>query len=75
MPERSEGVSWWPVWAWCGAALLAVVVLGFCAYEITWKAARLRRDVGRLQARAAELAVLRERLAEAQQRVTAAGLR
>jgi hypothetical protein len=66
---------WVPIGAWCGAALLTAVVLGFGAYEVAWKANRLRADLRRLQARADELAALQLRLAEAQERLGAAGLR
>jgi outer membrane murein-binding lipoprotein Lpp len=61
-----------PIVAWAAAAVVAVVVLGFCAYEISWKANRLRRDVTRLQGAADQLTELREGLAAAQQRATAA---
>jgi hypothetical protein len=64
-----------PIVAWGAAAVVAVVVLGFCAYEISWKATRLRTDLRRLTARAEELDALRARLAETQQRLAASGLR
>jgi hypothetical protein len=68
-------MTWVAVGAWGAAALLAVVVVGFCAYEIIWKTRRLQRDVRGLQAQAAQLAELRARLVEAQQRLAATGLR
>jgi hypothetical protein len=68
-------VFWIPVAAWCAAVLIALVVLGFCAYEISWKARRLQRDLRGLQSLAGELSALRARVAEAQERVAAAGLR
>lgn len=37
-----------PIVAWIAAGVLAVIVLSFCGYEVTWKARRLRRDVERL---------------------------
>jgi hypothetical protein len=43
-------VHWIPLLAWAGAVVVALVVLGFCAYEIVWKANRLRADLARLQA-------------------------
>lgn len=49
-----------PVLAWSGAAVLALVVLGFCAYEIVWKANRLRSDLAGLQALQAQLDGLRD---------------
>ena len=33
---------------WIGAVVLAAVVLGFCAYELTWKSKRLTADLERL---------------------------
>jgi hypothetical protein len=68
-------VIWVPIVAWGAAVLVALVVLGFCAYEITWKTARLRRDLRRLQALADQLAELRGEVAAVQGRVAAAGLR
>lgn len=66
---------WIPVAAWGAAVLVALVVLGFCAYEISWKARRLQKDLRGLQSMADELTVLRARVAEAQERVAATGLR
>jgi hypothetical protein len=68
-------VGWIPVVAWGAAALITVVVLGFCAYEIVWKTKRLRRDVRELQDVADRLGQLRTQLADAQQRIATAGLR
>jgi hypothetical protein len=68
-------VIWIPVAAWGAAVLVALVVLGFCAYEISWKARRLQKDLRGLQSMADELTVLRARVAEAQERVAATGLR
>jgi hypothetical protein len=65
-------VTWVPIAAWGAAAFIALAVLGFCAYEIMWKARRLERDLGRLQTMTGELADLQSRLALAQQRVVAA---
>jgi hypothetical protein len=68
-------VFWIPIAAWCAALLIALVVLGFCAYEISWKARRLQRDLRGLQSLADDLTALRARVAEAQERVAATGLR
>jgi len=68
-------VVWIPAIAWGSAALVAVVLLGFCAYEIVWKTARLRRDLRQLQDLADQLVRLRGQLADAQQRVATTGLR
>lgn len=62
----------WVVVAWAVAGAIAVLVLGFCAYEITWKANRLRRDTLRLQSAAGQLTELRGELAAAQQRAASA---
>lgn len=64
-------MQWLVIGAWIGAAVLAVVVLGYCAYEIVWKARRLQRDVAALQGVAAELAGLQASLASVQQRIAA----
>lgn len=64
---------WWVVAAaWGAAVALALVVLGFAAYEISWKSARLRRDTARLGERQAELTAVQADLLIAQQRVGAA---
>jgi hypothetical protein len=68
-------VIWIPVGAWAGAALLALVLLGFCAYELTWKAKRLRTDLARLQGLAADAQELRGRLEATKRRIAATGLR
>ena len=68
-------MQWIPVGAWCAAALITLVVLGFCGYEIAWKTRRLRRDLRALLELADQLPLLRARLTEAQQRVAATGLR
>ena len=64
-----------PIVAWAAAAVIALVVLGFCAYEIIWKANRLRRDVAKLQISADQLTELRDGLAAVQQRAAAARTR
>lgn len=68
-------MHWIPIGAWCGAALLALVVLGFWAYEIRWKTRRLQRDLRSLQALAEQLTAVRGRLTETQDRLAAARLR
>jgi hypothetical protein len=65
-------VGWLVIVAWSVAGVIALLVLGFCAYEITWKANRLRRDTLRLQSAAGQLLELRDGLAAAQQRAAAA---
>lgn len=56
------------VLAWVIAALIAAVVLSFCAYEVIWKTQRLRREAARLQGLAAALQRLQGDLAQVQQR-------
>jgi hypothetical protein len=68
-------VNWVPIVAWCFAAVMAIVVLGFCAYEIVWKTKRLRGDVGELKAVADQLLELRTDLVRVQERIAASGPR
>jgi hypothetical protein len=65
-------VGWLVIVAWAVAGVTALLVLGFCAYEITWKANRLRRDTLRLQTAADQLNELRDGFIAAQQRAAAA---
>jgi hypothetical protein len=58
-------VSWIPIAVWAGAAALALVVLGFCSYELVWKSNRLRADLARLQQANDQLATLRSELTQA----------
>ncbi|MGI8679340.1 MAG: hypothetical protein ACR2LX_11760 [Jatrophihabitans sp.] len=67
-------MAWIPIVAWIVAAVVALVVLGFCTYEITWKAKRLRADLRQLTAVTDQLPGLRGQLAEMQQRLAASGL-
>ncbi len=66
-------MAWIPIGAWIAAAVVAVVLLGFCAYEIAWKTRRLRRDVAQLQAVSGQLTEIAGQLAGVRERV--AGLR
>jgi hypothetical protein len=68
-------VVWIPIGAWLAALMTAAVVLGFCAYEIVWKAKRLRGDLQALQGMADQIADLRGQLSAAQERMAATGLR
>lgn len=65
---------WIPIGAWAGAALIALVVLGFCAYEVAWKSKRLRADLQRLTELATQSQDLRAELIATQQRIGATGL-
>jgi hypothetical protein len=62
-------VSWVPVIAWIGVAVLALVTLAFCAYEVTWKARRLQRDLGALVALGGRAQQLQAEVAAIQQRL------
>ena len=66
---------WIPVGAWIAAVLIAAVVLGFCAYELSWKAKRLQRDLRALQSLGDQVQELRGQLITAQERIAATGLR
>ena len=63
---------WVPLAAWIAALAIAVVVLGFCAYEIIWKARRLRADIARLESVRGRLTELSSDLETTQQRIAAA---
>ena len=62
-------MGWVAVWTWIGAVVLALVVLGFCGYEVVWKLQRLGHDVEDLQKLTARLADLQARAAAAQSTV------
>lgn len=68
-------MAWIPIGAWAAAAVVALVVLGFCAYEVAWKSKRLRADLRQLSELAAQAHDVRAQLAAAQQRIAATGLR
>ncbi len=51
------------------AGVVALVVLGFCAYELSWKAKRLRGDVATLQRLAQDATVVRSSALDAQVRL------
>jgi outer membrane murein-binding lipoprotein Lpp len=68
-------VPWIPLLVWLGAVVFALVVLGFCAYEIVWKARRLQSDVQRLMALGVALHELQGDVVAAQQRLARAGVR
>ena len=61
-------------WLAVGAALIfALIVLGFCAYEVLWRVRRLQRDAAMVMDLAPEVAALQRRLALLQHRTSAAG--
>jgi hypothetical protein len=57
--------------AWAVAAAIAVVVAGFCAYEIRWKLTRLRADLAALTVTLDETNVLGDQLRAAAERASA----
>jgi hypothetical protein len=52
-------IGWWVAAA---AVVIALVVLGYCTYEVLWRVRRLRRDVASLTELAPEVAALQRRL-------------
>lgn len=65
-------LQWTVIGAWVFAVALAIVVLGFAAYELRWKVRRLATDrrklegvIAQLTATAAQLQVAAERAAAA----------
>jgi hypothetical protein len=54
--------------AWLFAVLLAIVVLGFAAYEISWKTRRLLADRDRLNLLLGELAAVSAEMQHAAER-------
>jgi hypothetical protein len=57
--------------AWLAAVGVAVVLLGFCAYEIRWKARRLQADLRSLQHLGESLRGLQADIDAAQRRLEA----
>jgi hypothetical protein len=68
-------VHWIPVISWLAAVVVAAVILGFCAYEIVWKARRLQRDLERLRGLGESLQQLQGDVAAAQRRLAGTGVR
>lgn len=64
---------WIPIGAWLAALLIAVLVLGFLAYELTWKAGRLISELGRLHEVEDQLAGVHLELAAAADRLARSG--
>jgi hypothetical protein len=62
-------VSWIVGLVWGAAALFAVVVLGVCGYELSWKSRRLSTDLRELLGVRDDLLALRDRLAAVQRRI------
>jgi hypothetical protein len=64
-------VDWIVVVAWVSAVVVSAVVLGFCAYELGWKARRLRADLATLERLGDSLRRLQQDVTAAQQRLAA----
>jgi len=57
------------LFVWIGAVVFAAVILGFCAYELTWKSKRLQGDLGKLQALSTQLTDLQGEVSAARSRL------
>ncbi len=68
-------MMWIPIAAWIAAAVIAIVLLGFCAYEIGWKAKRLQADIADLLTLSTQVDQLRAGLVTVQQRIAESGVR
>jgi hypothetical protein len=66
-------VNWLPLGVLIGGVLVAAVVAGFTAYELSWKTRRLRADLARLAGLVERLASVQTQLGEAQDRISRAG--
>jgi hypothetical protein len=60
------------LFVWIGAVAVAAVVLGFCAYELSWKSKRVRADLGKLEALSGELRALQNDVSATALRLTEA---
>lgn len=56
-------MGWLVLGVWIGVLVVAVIVLGFCGYELYWKLRRLRGDIARLDETAEKLRLLQRRAA------------
>ena len=57
------------LFTWIGAVVFAAVILGFCAYELSWKSKRLQGDLGKLSSLSTQLTELQGEVAAAQSRM------
>lgn len=64
-------VGWWVLGVWIGVAVLAAVVLGFCAYEVSWKSRRLTGDLDKLADVQARLTNLQGEVQSLQRKIAA----
>lgn len=65
-------MGWVAVIVWAAAVVFAIVLLGFCAYEVWWKALRLRADLDRLRGLESPARQLGDDLRAAQERLARA---
>lgn len=68
-------MPWTPLLAWLISLAVAAVVLGFCVYDVTWKARRLQGDLRELQLLGNALDHLHGDLVAARQRLARPGVR
>jgi membrane-anchored protein YejM (alkaline phosphatase superfamily) len=68
--KYARRVGWIALFAWIGVVVFAVIVLGFCAYELVWKSHRLQRDLATLVALGERAQRLQADVTAAQQRLT-----
>ncbi len=61
-------MGWVVAGTWIGAAVFALLVLGFCGYEVAWKARRLRTAQARLQELTGTIEQLQADMTSARQR-------
>lgn len=62
-------VSWVVGGVWIGAGAIGVVVLAFCAYEVTWKTHRVQRDLAQLTGLNEQLAAVQRDVQTVQRRI------
>lgn len=60
------------LFTWIGAVVFAVVILGFCAYELSWKSKRLHSDLSKLAALSNQLTDLQDEVSAARSRMAEA---
>lgn len=62
-------MGWLVFGVWTGALVLAVLALGFCVYELTWKSRRLRTDLDRLAGLSETLTAMQADVEDVQRRL------
>ena len=62
-------MSWVVGLVWGVAVIVAVIVLGICAYDLAWKYRRLSKDLDGLRTMRDDLVKLQAQLAVTQQRL------